>query len=118
MTETFCGFNERAKGLFTFALNLSIKGAEVMAVELFPFDQYWWAYLAFTGFVLFLLALDLGVFHRQSHEVSFREAATWSALWVALSLVFNFLLYQFALWKFSRDPRLMALPNFDPPAAA
>jgi len=89
-----------------------------MTVDLFPFSQYWWAYLAFTGFVLFLLALDLGVFHRQAHEVSFREAATWSAVWVALSLVFNFLLYQFALWKFSHDPRLTALQGFDPSAAA
>ena len=89
-----------------------------MTVELFPFDQYWWAYLAFTGFVLFLMALDLGIFHRRAHEVSFREAAAWSAVWVALSLVFNFLLYHFALWKFSHDPRLMALQNFDPSAAA
>ncbi|MBO0719354.1 MAG: TerC family protein [Blastocatellia bacterium] len=89
-----------------------------MGVELFPFNEYWWAYLAFTGFVLFLLALDLGVFHRRAHEVSFREAAAWSAVWVALALVFNFLLYQYALWKFSSDPRLAALPNFDPQAAA
>ncbi|HEV2668022.1 MAG TPA: TerC family protein [Blastocatellia bacterium] len=89
-----------------------------MSVELFPFGQYWWAYLAFTGFVLFLLALDLGVFHRRAHEVSFREAAAWSAVWVTLSLVFNFILYQFALWKFSHDPRLTALPDFDPSGAA
>ena len=49
-------------------------------VELFPFADYWWFYLSFTGFVLCLLALDLGVFHRQAHEVSFREAATWSVV--------------------------------------
>ena len=67
-------------------------------VELFPFADYWWFYLGFTGFVLFLLALDLGVFHRQAHEVSFREAATWSVVWIALALLFNFLLYQYALW--------------------
>jgi tellurite resistance protein TerC len=89
-----------------------------MNVDLFPFSQYWWAYLAFTGFVLFMLAIDLGVFNRKAHAVSFREAAVWSAVWVTLSLVFSFLLYQFALWKFSRDPRLMALQDFDPPAAA
>jgi tellurite resistance protein TerC len=89
-----------------------------MAVELFPFSQYWWAYLAFTGFVLLLLALDLGVFHRKAHEVSFREAAAWSAVWVTLSLTFNLLLYQYALWKFSQDPRLMTLRDFDPQAAA
>jgi tellurite resistance protein TerC len=89
-----------------------------VVVELFPFADYWWFYLGFTGFVLFLLALDLGVFHRQAHEVSFREAATWSVVWVALALGFNFLLYQYALWKFPQDPRLMAIPGFDPSGAA
>ena len=87
-------------------------------VELFPFADYWWFYLGFTGFVLFLLALDLGVFHRQAHEVSFREAATWSVVWVALALLFNFLLYQYALWQFPQDPRLTAIPGFDPSGAA
>ena len=86
--------------------------------ELFPFADYWWFYLGFTGFVLLLLALDLGVFHREAHEVSFREAATWSVVWVALALGFNFLLYQFALWKFPQDARLTAVPGFDPGAAA
>src|SRR5215218_3969565 len=81
--------------------------------ELFPFADYWWFYLGFTGFVLLLLALDLGVFHREAHAVSFREAATWSVVWVALALVFNFLLYQYALWKFPQDARLASLPGFD-----
>lgn len=87
-------------------------------VELFPLADYWWFYLGFTGFVLLLLALDLGVFHRQAHEVSFREAATWSVVWVSLALLFNFLLYQYALWKFPQDPRLSAIPGFDPSGAA
>ncbi|HEV2764574.1 MAG TPA: TerC family protein [Pyrinomonadaceae bacterium] len=87
-------------------------------VELFPFADYWWLYLGFTGFVLLLLALDLGVFHRKAHEVSFREAATWSVVWVALALLFNVLLYQYALWKFPQDARLLAVPGFDPSAAA
>lgn len=87
-------------------------------IDLFPFADYWWFYLGFTAFVLFLLALDLGIFHRQAHEVSFREAATWSAVWIALALLFNFFLYQYALWKFPQDPRLMAVPNFDPSNAA
>ncbi len=86
--------------------------------ELFPFADYWWFYLGFTGFVLLLLALDLGVFHRKAHEVSFKEAATWSVVWVTLALVFNFLLYQYALWKFPQDARLAAVPGFDPGAAA
>src|SRR5689334_13777782 len=48
-------------------------------------------WLGFIGFVLAMLALDLGIFHRKSHALSLKEAAGWSALWVALSLAF-------ALW--------------------
>jgi tellurite resistance protein TerC len=43
--------------------------------QLFPFSEYWWFYLAFTGMVVALLALDLGVFHRKAHAVRFKEAA-------------------------------------------
>lgn len=46
-------------------------------------------WIGFNLFVLALLALDLGVFHRHAHEVSFKEAASWSAVWIALALVFN-----------------------------
>ncbi len=45
-----------------------------------------WA--GFVAFVLAMLAIDLGVFHRKAHEVSLREAAIWSAVWVALAGVF------------------------------
>jgi tellurite resistance protein TerC len=90
----------------------------VTEITLFPFAQYWWFYLAFLGGVLILLALDLGVFHREAHEVSFREAAIWSAVWVGLALAFGYGLYQYALWQFPQDPRLAALPGFDPTAAA
>jgi tellurite resistance protein TerC len=52
-----------------------------------------WVWIAFNGFVLAMLALDLGVFHRTSHEVKLREALVWSAVWVALALVFNALIW-------------------------
>jgi tellurite resistance protein TerC len=48
----------------------------------------------FTVFVLGLLALDLGLFHRRAHQVSFREAVAWSIFWIALSLTFNYALYR------------------------
>ena len=51
-------------------------------------DQLW-LWVGFNAFVLAMLALDLGVFHRSAHEVSIREAATWSAVWVALALGFG-----------------------------
>jgi tellurite resistance protein TerC len=85
---------------------------------LFPFAEYWWLYLAFSGFVLLMLALDLGVFHRKAHEVSFKEATTWSIVWVSMALFFNFLLYQYALWKFPQDARLLAIPGFNPDLVA
>lgn len=87
-------------------------------VELFPISEYWWFYLSFVGFVLLLLSLDLGVFHRKAHTVGFREAATWSVVWITLALLFNLLLYNYALWKFPQDQRLLAIPGFDPSAAA
>ncbi len=46
-----------------------------------------WA--GFLLFVLLMLALDLGVFHRKSHEVKIREALIWSAVWISLALIFN-----------------------------
>jgi tellurite resistance protein TerC len=52
-----------------------------------------WLWVGFTVFVLGMLALDLGVFHRKAHEVSIREAAVWSVVWVTLSLVFNVIIY-------------------------
>jgi tellurite resistance protein TerC len=89
-----------------------------MNVSLFPFAEYWWLYLAFTGLVVLLLVVDLGVFHRKAHAVSFREASVWSVVWIILSLGFALLLYQYALWKFPQDARLLAIPGFDPQAAA
>ena len=87
-------------------------------VVLFPFSEYWWFYAAFTVFVLAMLALDLGVFHRGAHVVSFKEALGWTTVWVSLAMIFNVLLYFWASGAFSRDPRLMAIPGFDPKAAA
>lgn len=46
-------------------------------------------WVGFTVFVLALLALDLGVFHRKAHKVSVREALVWTGVWVGLALVFN-----------------------------
>ncbi len=90
----------------------------MVSVDLFPFQHYWWFYGGFTAFILLLLAVDLGVFHRGAHEVRFREGATWSVVWVSLALAFAYGLYRYALWKFPRDLRLAGLPGFDPTAAA
>jgi len=52
-----------------------------------------WA--GFLLFVLLMLALDLGVFHRKSHEVKIREALIWSAVWISIALLFNVGVYFF-----------------------
>ena len=85
---------------------------------LFPFADYWWLYVGFTAFVLVVLALDLGVFHRKAHEVSVREASIWTGVWIGLAFLFNFLFYLFARHRFATDGRYLAIPGFDPDAQA
>ena len=87
-------------------------------MTLFPFVDYWWFYAGFTAFVLGLLALDLGVFHRKSHEVSFKEASIWTAIWIGLAFIFNFLFYLYSHYRFSTEPRYTSIPGFDPDAQA
>lgn len=70
---------------------------------LFPFTDYWWFYGGFLIFVFMMLALDLGVFNRKAHIVSFKEATIWSIVWVSLALIFNFLFFQYASGKFGAD---------------
>jgi tellurite resistance protein TerC len=50
-----------------------------------------WA--GFIAFVLAMLAIDLGIFHRKAHAVGMKEAAVWSAVWVGLAAVFNVVVY-------------------------
>ena len=52
-----------------------------------------WIWIAFIAFVLLMLALDLGVFHRKAHVVSVKEAVAWSAVWLAMGLAFAALVY-------------------------
>jgi tellurite resistance protein TerC len=81
----------------------------IAAVTLFPFAEYWWVYGAFILFVLVMLALDLGVFHRKAHEVSFKESLTWTIVWVSLALLFGWAFFEYAQWKFPQDPRLVGM---------
>lgn len=85
---------------------------------LFPIQEYWWFYGVFCLFICAVLALDLGVFHRKAHEVSFKEASFWTVLWIGLALAFNILFYFYASWKFGQDSRLLGVPDFDPLSSA
>jgi tellurite resistance protein TerC len=59
------------------------------------FEGTIWLWIGFNLFVLLMLALDLGVFHRKAHVVSIKEATIWSVVWISLALVFNLGLYLF-----------------------
>ena len=65
-----------------------------MSHTLFPFADYWWLYLAFTGLVAVLLTTDLA-YHRKERAISIRAAAAWTAIWMALALAFSLALYLF-----------------------
>ncbi len=56
-------------------------------------------WLVFNLFVLAMLALDLGVFHRKSHEVSVKEALIWTGVWITIAMLFNLFVY----WHFGEE---------------
>lgn len=77
-------------------------------ILLFPFADYWWLYGLFTLFVLGMLALDLGVFHREAHVVTVKEAAVWSTVWISLALLFCAGFWQYAHFKLPTYAPLLA----------
>ena len=75
---------------------------------LFPLAEYWWLYGVFGLFVLGVLALDLGVFHRDAHAVTVKEAGIWSVVWVTLALLFCFGFWKYAHHRFPVYEPLLA----------
>lgn len=57
-------------------------------------------WIGFVAFILLLLLLDLGVFHKKSHTVSFKESILWSGIWIALAMAFNVLIL---FWRGEND---------------
>ena len=57
-------------------------------------DITFWIF--FILFILLMLAIDLGVFHRKAHSVSFKESLLWTIVWMGLAMIFNALIY---FWK-------------------
>src|SRR3989440_11318558 len=58
-----------------------------------------WAWIGFCVFILVMLAIDLGVFNRRPHEIGYKDAAIWSAIWVALALIFAGLIFGPIGWE-------------------
>jgi tellurite resistance protein TerC len=67
-----------------------------------------WFYIGFTAFVLAMLALDLGVFHRKAHVVRPKEAGMWVGIWMTLALLFAAGIY---VWS-SADNALLFLTGY------
>jgi tellurite resistance protein TerC len=53
-------------------------------------------WIGFSLFLIIMLALDLGVFHKNAHVVEFKEAITWSGVWIGLAILFNIGVFYFA----------------------
>jgi tellurite resistance protein TerC len=67
-----------------------------------------WLWGAFIALVVALLALDLGVFHKKDHVISAREALSWTAVWIGVSLLFNVFIW----WQFGGGPALDFLTGY------
>jgi tellurite resistance protein TerC len=67
-----------------------------------------WFYVGFTAFVLTMLALDLGVFHRKAHVVKAKEAGMWVAIWATLAILFAALIY---FWRGS-EPAVLFITGY------
>ncbi|MBM4113347.1 MAG: TerC family protein [Phycisphaerae bacterium] len=89
---------------------------------LYPFADYWWAYGGFTLFVIVVLVVDLGIFHRRPHVMKFREAATWCVVWPVLALLFCLALWIYSGWRFPQaeeaSPGLLKAAGFDSASTA
>ncbi|CAM3898637.1 MULTISPECIES: TerC/Alx family metal homeostasis membrane protein [Flavobacterium] len=60
------------------------------------FSEHPWLIFTFAIAIIIMLMLDLGIFNKKSHEVSNKEAITWSLVWISLSMVFSGLVYYYA----------------------
>ena len=67
-----------------------------------------WFYVGFTAFILAMLALDLGVFHRKAHMVRPKEAGVWVGTWMTLAFAFAAILY---FWR-GTEPALLFVTGY------
>jgi tellurite resistance protein TerC len=60
-----------------------------------PMGSSTWLWVGFSVFILLMLSLDLGLLNRKAHTIKYREAATWSAVWVSLAMIFAGLVFYY-----------------------
>ena len=60
-----------------------------------PVGSSTWLWIGFSVFILLMLSLDLGLLNRKAHTIKYREAATWSGVWVTLAMIFAALVFYY-----------------------
>jgi tellurite resistance protein TerC len=73
--------------------------SDILSAQMQSFATSTVAWVGFCVFILVMLAIDLGLFNRKPHEISYRNAAIWSAVWVTLALIFAGLLFGPLGWE-------------------
>ena len=73
--------------------SFALFAADAPAAPVVGVEPLAWHWIAFAGFVVTMLVLDLGVFHRHSRETTMREAGIWTTVWLVLALIFNGIVY-------------------------
>jgi len=71
-------------------------------------DKLTFFWIGFNVFVVMMLMLDLGVFHKKSRAVTVREALAWSGFWIVLAMIFNAILY----YQFGQQKALEFLTGY------
>lgn len=77
-------------------------------MEQFHLEYSIWAWVGFGAFILIMLSIDLGLFNRKAHSVSYKEATIWSVVWVTLALIFSGLVF----WRLGNQKGLEFLTGY------
>lgn len=59
------------------------------SMDIMGMEHSIWAWIGFGAFIMLMLSIDLGLFNRKAHSITYREAAIWSSVWVSLALIFS-----------------------------
>src|SRR5215472_13600868 len=96
---SFRGFSRLRKPVRARLDFVSPKSNDILVGQMHSVATSTLAWIGFCTFILIMLAIDLGVFNRQPHEITTRNAALWSAVWIALALMFAGLLFGPLGWE-------------------
>jgi tellurite resistance protein TerC len=88
-----------------FRFCVACSASDILTAQMHSLATSTIAWVGFCVFILAMLAIDLGLFNRKPHEISYRNAAVWSAVWVLLALLFAGLLFGPLGWELFGEAR-------------